>query len=527
MKRQFATLLGALAALSLVLAACAPPATPAATQAPQIVEVTRVVAGTPETVSVVVTATPEVTKKQYEGVTINVLTFTGPQIAEPLQRHGAEFADATGATINVVTVPFSDLYQKALTDFSTGTNSYDVVVFDPQWMGDYVAAGYLEDLTSQAQASAELNWEDVGPFFRDFSATYKGKVYTIPLDGDFHMGYYRSDSITTPPNTWEEYIALAKEFQGKDLNGDGQGDYGTCIAMKRSAQSYWMFSSILSAYVQSQGTGQGGFFDTDTMEPLYGNNEAMAKALDVYKQLSTLGPPDQLNLDVGDTRGLFTSGRCALSIDWGDIGTLAIDPATSVVQDKVGAFILPGSTEVLDRATGQLVACDATTCPYADAQDVNHAPFAAFGGWSGAINAAAKPEVKTAAFDYLAYVSSPAQSNKDVTIGQTGFNPYRLSQFLNREEWVKAGMSAGAASNYLGAIEASLNSPNMVLDLRIPQNAYYQGTVLDTALAQFLAGEITAEQAAQQIADGWNAKTDELGRDEQLAAYKASLGVSR
>ncbi len=523
MKRHLAITLGLLVALSLVVTACAP-ATPSA---PQVVEVTRIVAGTPEKIEVVVTAAPEVMKKPYEGVTVNVLTFTGPQIAEPLQRRGPEFTHSTGAAINVITVSFSDLYQKALTDFATGTNSYDLIVFDPQWMGDYVAGGYLEDLTDRVAASEELQWEDVGPFFRDFSATYEGSVYTIPLDGDFQMVYYRSDFVTDPPNTWGEYIALAEQFQGQDLNGDGQGDYGTCIAMKRSAQSYWMFSSIASAYLQSQGTGQGGFFDTATMQPLYGNNEAMAAALEVYKSLSTLGPPDQLNLDVGDTRGLFTAGRCALSIDWGDIGTLAIDPATSVVQDKVGAVILPGSTQVLDRATGNLVSCDATTCPYADAEGVNHAPFAAFGGWSGAINAASKPEVKEAAFDYLVYMSAPAQANVDVTIGQTGFNPYRVSQFLNRDQWVKAGMSPAAASDYLSAIETSLNSPNMVLDLRIPQNAYYQGTVLDTALAQFLAGEITAEQAMTQIADGWNAKTDELGRDDMLAAYQASLGVTR
>lgn len=29
--------------------------------------------------------------KPFEGVTINLLTFTGPQIAEPLQRHAPEF----------------------------------------------------------------------------------------------------------------------------------------------------------------------------------------------------------------------------------------------------------------------------------------------------------------------------------------------------------------------------------------------------------------------------------------------------
>jgi multiple sugar transport system substrate-binding protein len=523
MKQIIAKAFAVATVVTLVLAACATP-TPQTVIQTQVV--TQIVAGTPVETIVEVTAPPATeAPQQYAGVTINVLTFTGPQIAEPLQRRGPEFTARTGATINVATVPFSDLYQKALTDFATGTNSYDIIVFDPQWMGDYVSAGYLEDLTDRASANKELEWEDIGPFFRDFSATYEGKVYTIPLDGDFHMMYYRTDLIKTPPATWDEYIALAKEFQGKDLNGDGKEDFGTCMAMKRAAQSYWFITSIAAPFIQTQGTGEGAFFDASNMQPLI-NNAGFAKALDIYKTLSTLGPPDQLNLDVGDTRGLFTSGRCAMSLDWGDIGPLATDPATSTVIDKVGAAIMPGTKEVLDRATGKLVPCDATTCPYA-IDGVNHAPFAAFGGWSGAINAASKPEVKDAAFDYLAYVSAPAQSNVDVTIGKTGFNPYRLSQFLNREQWVKSGMSAAAASNYLGAIEGSLNSPNMVLDLRIPQNAYYQGTVLDTAVAQFLAGELDAAATMKQIEDGWNQKTDELGRDSQLAAYKASLGVKK
>ena len=122
-------------------------------------------------------------------------------------------------------------------------------------------------------------------------------------------------------------------------------------------------------------------------------------------------------------------------------------------------------------------------------------------------------------------MTQPAQANVDVTIGITGFNPYRTSQFLNREQWVIAGMSPDAASNYLGAIEDSLKSPNMVLDLRIPQNQQYQGVILDTAVAQFMAGEISKEEAMQQIYDGWQELTDELGRQEQLDAYLNTLGA--
>src|SRR5712671_7027933 len=266
---------------------------------------------------------------QFSGTTIRVVTFTGPQIAEPLQRRAPDFERATGAKVEIITVPFSDLYQKLLTDFATKTNSYDATVFDPQWMGDYVPSGYLEDLTARVQKDSALQWNDIAPFFRDFSATFKGKVYTIPLDGDFQMVYYRKDLFQKdgiqPPATWDDYIAAAKHFQGKDLNGDGKADYGSCLAMKRSAQSYWAWISIASAYLQSQGTKQGTFFNTDTMQPLT-NNPAAAAALDVYKQLSKIGPPDQLNNDVGDSRGLFVTGRCALSLDWGDIGPLAVDP---------------------------------------------------------------------------------------------------------------------------------------------------------------------------------------------------------
>src|SRR5438309_8914917 len=465
----------------------------------------------------------------FSGTTIRVVTFTGPQIAEPLQRRAPDFEKLTGAKVQVITVPFADLYQKLLTDFATKTNSYDATVFDPQWMGDYVPPGYLEDLTDRVQKDSSLQWNDIAPFFRDFSATFKGKVYTVPLDGDFQMVYYRKDLLQKdglqPPATWDDYISIAQHFQGKDLNGDGKNDYCSCLAMNRSAQSYWAWISIAAAYVQSQGTKQGAFFNTDNMQPLM-NNAGAAAALDVYKQLSKLGPPDQLNNDVGDSRGLFVTGRCALSLDWGDIGPLAVDKTQSKVQDKVGAVILPGSKQVLDRSTGQLVDCNSTICPYAT-NGVNHSPFAAFGGWSGAINKAASSKVKDAAYAFLSYMSQPAQSSLHVTIGKTGFNPYGTSHFNNMGPWIASGLSEQAANDYLGAIKSSLECPHMVLDMRIPQTAFYQQTAQDTALAQFLAGELSVNQTMAQITAQWDKKTDEIGRQSQLGAYKASLSVTK
>jgi multiple sugar transport system substrate-binding protein len=473
-------------------------------------------------------ASPVAAQGEFDGVEVNVVTFTGPQIAEPMQRRAPDFKELTGATVNIITVPFADLYQSILTDVATGTNSYDGFVFAPQWMGDYITPGFMEDITDRVAADEALQWEDVGPFFRDFSATYQGRTYTIPLDGDFHMVYYRTDVLEDlgmdPPKTWDDYLAIAEAAHGKDLNGDGEADYGSCISKVRNGQAYWFIHSVAGPFLQTQGTSQGAFFD-DEMNPLV-NNAGFAKAMEIYKATTAFGPPDELNLDVGATRGLFTSGRCALSIDWGDIGTLAIDPATSVVQDKVGAVITPGTTEVLDRETGELVPCDETTCPYA-IDGVNHAPFAAFGGWSGGVNSKTDQAKKDATYAFFSYMSAPEQANEDVTIGITGFNPYRISQFESTDAWVAAGMSEEAAQNYLGAIEASLDSPNMVLDLRVPFSQRYQQVVLDQAVAQYLADEIDLETALSQIEAGWNEITDEIGRESQLAAYQASLGVER
>ena len=465
--------------------------------------------------------------KPFAGVEVNLMTQTGA-IQEPLQRRAPDFEALTGAKINVIAVPFSDLYQKVLTDWASGTNSVDAAVFAPQWMVDYIAGGYLEDLTDRVGADPAIEQEDVGAFFRDFSERYQGRTYMKTFDGDFHMMYYRKDVLEEAglevPNTWDEYLEVAAAVHGKDMDGDGTPDFGSCIAKKRNAQSYWFVTDVVGSMVQSKGTSQGAFFNTADMTPMV-DNAAFRKALELLKASTEFGPPDELILDVSDTRPLFASGRCALNLDWGDVGTISIDKVNSKVIGKWGAAIMPGSTEVLNWETGKLEACTPEICPHA-IDGVNHAPFAAFGGWGGGINAAADPKVKDAAFAFFSYMTQPAQSNADVTVGGTGFNPYRTVQLSYSDLWADAGMSEEEAEVYLGAINASMNSPNMILDLRIPQNQRYQQVVLDEAISRFLAGEIDKEATIQAVEDGWNELNDEIGRDEQLDIYKATIGAN-
>ena len=136
---------------------------------------------------------------------------------------------------------------------------------------------------------------------------------------------------------------------------------------------------------------------------------------------------------------------------------------------------------------------------------------AAFAGLTWKTPNPRSDEVKDAAYAFLSFMSQPAQANEDVTIGASGFNPYRVAQFENVEPWLEAGFTEEGAANYLGAIQDSLNSPNMALDLRIPQNARYQQVILDTVISQLLAGEFTPEEAAQEIFDQWEEVTERAG----------------
>ena len=172
------------------------------------------------------------------------MTFTGPQIAEPLQRRAPDFEKLTGAKVNVITVPFSDLYQKLLTDWSTGTNSIDAGVFAPQWMVDYVDAGpprgsHRPRRQGHGASSRTTSRRSSASSRRNTTA----RPTCIPLDGDFQMVYYRTDVLKElglePPKTWDDYLAIAKAANGKDMNGDGKPDYGSCISKKRNAQAYW------------------------------------------------------------------------------------------------------------------------------------------------------------------------------------------------------------------------------------------------------------------------------------------------
>lgn len=103
------------------------------------------------------------------------------------------------------------------------------------------------------------------PAVRNGVATYKKKVFAVPIDGDVILMLYRRDLVEDvglpTPNTWDDVLEILDYYKDKD------GLYGNCLPTAQNDISGEIFFSIASSFLQTKGTSEGVFFDPDTMEP--------------------------------------------------------------------------------------------------------------------------------------------------------------------------------------------------------------------------------------------------------------------
>ena len=99
--------------------------------------------------------------------------------------------------------------------------------------------------------------------------------------------------------------------------------------------------------------------------------------------------------------------------------------------------------------------------------------------------------------------------------------PVRFSQ-LDPVEWVNSPFKwdEREADDWLEAIGASIDHPNVIPDLRIPGWGEYRDP-LELALSLVASGESTAQEALDECAATWDEVTERVGgREKQMQFYK-------
>jgi multiple sugar transport system substrate-binding protein len=451
--------------------------------------------------------------KDYSGETLNVITHAIPVIGEPTALHAEQFAELTGAEVNVVHVPFGDLFQRIMIPFQSGQNAYDVLFYASLWIGDFNR--FLAPVPEAYTTSSGMS--DVTDSFKGV-ATWNGQMIQYPMDGDRHYLKYRTDVFENPdmqakfkdatgrdltvPATWEEYNEVASVFSGFDWDGDGELNYGSAEVAKRDDLMFSAFISRAAPYAKHPDVGGGFFFDIETMEPLI-NTPGFVRGLELFVEAQSAFPPGGTSFGLGDEIFSFGGGQSLMSYSWDD-AFIQAQQEDSRIRNAVGAAPLPGAKEVWNRETGQ----------WDSFEEPNRAPYMTW-GWSSAVSKDSKN--KEMAFDFLCFFSNEANTFHDLQIGRFGVNPYRDSHF-DSAFWQGLGWDADVADSYVTTLSEMEDSTNRVYDLRVPGVGQFMSSMAN-GVAEAMAGQKTAQEALDGVAEEWSDIVDRIGADRLREAY--------
>jgi len=367
---------------------------------------------------------------------------------------------------------------------------------------------YFWDLTDLISLKQSLDWDDIFFSYRN----YINVPHMIPLDGDLLSLYYRTDILEhfdlPVPKTWQEYNDVAETVHGETYNGTTL--IGSCVPRKLGCSAYIWTYLVLSSMTQNQGTSTGFLFDSLTMEPL--TSKALEKAIEYLMGQVKYGAPDEFD-DCNANIKWMNEGRCVLTYNWGDSFTAQ---KGSNIDGLLGVAPTPGSPQVYDRRIHELVDCTEELCGKygfydGDSGWINRAPYAAFGGWSGAISIKSNSEKALETVSFFSFMSNHQES-----IALNGLEPYRKSQ-MNVSTYVDLGYSLNQSSQYVDTVSASLDSENVVMDIRFPGSPDMNG-IMDEEITSFLITSYLSGFNSTKRIDVSSILTTQDGQSEPISS---------
>lgn len=275
-------------------------------------------------------------KAKSDGKTITVAMAAHPS-TEAFRTLADEFTELTGITVVWDVVEETNLKSKQLLDVQGG-GRYDVFMVDAFWMSEYASKNVLvpvDTFVSDAEKTPEwFDYEDIMAAYRNGIAGANGVNYGIPTAGETRFIAYRTDLFEKygkqPPKTMDEYLELAKFFNGKE-----EGLYGVSMRAQRGIHfaSGWMslMYNFGGGFLDQQRLAEGEVAFTCT-------TPETVSSLEYFVELLGCAPSDVGTYTHEEALGAFIAGKTAMWLDATALANQITDPATSTVADKV-AFV--------------------------------------------------------------------------------------------------------------------------------------------------------------------------------------------
>jgi multiple sugar transport system substrate-binding protein len=430
--------------------------------------------------------------KQYAGTTITITAEAGLQALLDKNITGPEFEKLTGVKVNVVELPFEEIYSKTLLEHKAGTGAYDGLLLSPAWIADIVGQGVAIPLDPYIEKyGVKAEFDDVNPAFKDWMS-FGGKTYGLVVDGDVLVTYYRKDLFEDPENQ-----KAFKEKHGRDLAPPkNYAEFGeiACFLTEKYQPEIYGAGVINTGYMhfffsERFRLNGGRFFDPETMKATV-NSEAGVKALTEMVEQNKCMAPGIETWGFAENLSALNAGQIAMTISWPPLGRWtqgvnvddkALDwvPKT-VVADKIGYAINPGGH-----------------------------PQLASGFISGV---SANSKNKDAAYLYIQWMHSKKQSLDNVMRPVGLRDPFRFSHY-DAPEYQKLWPTA---PDYLKVLKDG--AAQGLADISIIETFRYQDAMARAVIAA-IGGE-DPKAALDAMAAEWDQITESVGVDKQREAYK-------
>lgn len=432
--------------------------------------------------------------KKFAGQTLTLTYEAGLQAENP-KAIKDEWEKATGVKLNIVELPFNDLYSKAVAEHVAGSGAFDVMQVCPCWLSDLVESGVvvpsLDGYIGQYMNPKDM--EDINPVFREANQKYNGHYVALVTDGDVFISYYRKDLFgdpteqagfkakygydLAPPKDWQQFRDAAEWFtRPPNL-------YGTAIQRGPGQNYYW--------FLQHFNSLGGEYFDPNTMKPQI-NGPVGVQAMNQLLELNKFMPPGAENWGFVEVLQGWLDGKVAMINTWPPIGKWsegygADDPhlswvPKSKVTGKTGYFVV-GRPQM---------AAGLTLTLSADSKN------------------------QELAYLFMQWYTSPDIMLKWITLPYSLGKPVRISHYNDpqlRSLWPTAG-------EWADTIQAAGEAGHM--DVNIAGSKEFHDAI-DQATSAAVSG-VPAQQALDEAARKWEDTVNRIGVDTlktQYASYRS------
>lgn len=295
-------------------------------------------------------------EKPFEGVTINIMMEGVPDTDFVLELL-PEFEEQSGMKVNIEVLNYALMHEKLVPQLTApaGQGSYDVIVVDNYWVGEFVNANWLMELDERLAGSKTIDLGDYLPSMVNMVGQLNGKTYMIPFynyamaliyrddlinDSELQAAYQEATGKTLQlPTSIPEYVELAK-FMTRDLDGDGQIDiYGSSMMGLRPDPTTMEWLN----YLYSMG---GRIYDEDWNVVV--NNEQGVQALTLYVDaMKNAAPPGAPAYGFDEAFSTMAQGKAFSYITFNWMLPQLNDPEKSQIVDKARVVRVPGGKGLL------------------------------------------------------------------------------------------------------------------------------------------------------------------------------------